>query len=118
MKVALAVLVVLVMTGSYTWAQSQSGAMAPPTGTQPQHPMQESATSDTPTSQVREVQGMITSMDPKGKSVTLDDGTLLMVPDSLRAARSALKEGARVKASYKERAGQKVATSIQVESRS
>lgn len=118
MKTALAVLVSLLVTGSYVWAQSRPGPTAPPMGAQPAPSTQGTNPSDTRTSQEKQVEGNITSMDASGKSITLDDGTRLMIPDSLRVARGALKEGARVKATYKEQAGQKVATSITVQSKS
>ncbi len=62
----------------------------------------------------KEVEGKITSMDPSGKSVTLEDGTKLSIPSSLKVARGSLKKGAMVKATYEEKGGQKVATMIQV----
>jgi hypothetical protein len=49
------------------------------------------------------VEGKITSTDGVGKSVTLEDGTQLTIPDSLEAARNSLQEGAFVKATYEER---------------
>jgi hypothetical protein len=62
----------------------------------------------------KEVEGKIKIMDGSGKRVTLEDGTTLTIPDSLKAARGSLKEGAIVKASYEEKGGEKVVTSIQV----
>lgn len=64
----------------------------------------------------KEVEGKITSMDPSGKSVTLEDGTKLSIPSSLKVARGSLKKGAMVKATYEEKGGEKVATMIQVRS--
>ena len=61
-----------------------------------------------------QIQGKITSVDPSGKMVTLDDGTQLMIPPTLKVQRENLKEGAIVKANFEERNGQKVATSLQV----
>jgi hypothetical protein len=136
MKKAFGVLVVLLMTGSFAWAQSgtQTGPMtpstggqmgsqaappmAPPTGAQPGPPTQGTAPSEARTSQDKEVQGTIASVDQSGQSITLDNGTQLMIPDSLKDARSFLKEGARVKATYEEQAGKNIATSLQVESKS
>ena len=116
MRFAFAVLVSLLVTGSSAWAQS--GPMAPPTGAQPSPSTQGTTPSGARTSQVKQVEGNITSLDASGKSITLDDGTQLMIPDSLKVARSSLKEGARVKATYEEQAGQKVATSLKVQPKS
>ncbi len=62
------------------------------------------------------VEGKIKSVEPSGGSmkVTLDDGTQLMIPASLKVQRAALKEGAALKASFEEKGGQKVVTAIQV----
>lgn len=61
-----------------------------------------------------QIEGKITSVDPSGKMVTLEDGTQLMIPPTLNVQRENLKEGAIVKANFEERNGQKVATSLQV----
>jgi uncharacterized protein DUF1344 len=61
-----------------------------------------------------EVEGRIMNVHPSGGMVTLDDGTLLTIPPTVGIQRGALKEGATVKASYEERNGQKVVTSIEV----
>ncbi len=113
MKRAIGVLVAHLLTGSYVW--SQSGPMAPPTRTQQAPPTHEPAPSDSRSFPVKEVEGNITSMDVSRTTITIDDGTQLIIPDSLRAARDVLKEGARVKASYEEQAGQKFVTSIKVQ---
>ena len=60
------------------------------------------------------VTGKVQAVDPAGKSVTLDNGTTLMIPATAKVDRKALAPGAEVKASYEEKGGQKVATSIQV----
>jgi len=112
MKRGFAVLFFLLMTGSN--ALAQTGVMAPPTKAQSGTSTQGTAPSETSTSGAREVEGTILSMDSSRSHLTLNDGTQLMIPDSLRAARDALKEGARVKATYEEQDGQKVATSITV----
>jgi hypothetical protein len=54
------------------------------------------------------------SVDPAGKSVTLDDGTKLTIPESVQYSKADLKPGAAVKASYEEKNGQKVLTNLQV----
>ncbi len=61
-----------------------------------------------------DVQGKITNVDPSGKMVTLDDGTQLTIPPTLKVEKQALQPGANVKASYEEKNGQKVATSFMV----
>ena len=116
MKTAFVALVALLVTGSYAWAQS--GQMAPPTGAYPAPSTQGVTPSDTRTSQAKQIEGNIASIDTSGKSIILDDGTQLMIPDSLKVARSSLKEGARVMATYEEQAGRKVATSLKVQPKS
>ncbi len=61
-----------------------------------------------------EVEGKIQSVDPSGRMVTLEDGTELTIPPTVNVQRGALKEGAIVKASFEQRGGQNVVTSIQV----
>ena len=61
-----------------------------------------------------EVQGKVKSFDATANAVVLEDGTKLTIPATLRVERQALKPGADVKASYEEKDGQKVATSIAV----
>ena len=62
--------------------------------------------------QPKEVQGQVKSVDPAKKMVTLDDGTMLMVSDDAKLKE--LKPGTKIKASYDEKGGQKVTTSIEV----
>jgi len=64
--------------------------------------------------QAAEVTGTVQAVDPAGKSITLDNGTTLMIPATAKVDRKALTPGADVKASYQERDGHKVATSIQI----
>ncbi len=61
-----------------------------------------------------EVQGTIKSVDPSGKMVTLDDGTQITIPPTVKVEKQALQPGANVKASYEEKDGHKVATSFMV----
>jgi Protein of unknown function (DUF1344) len=67
-----------------------------------------------PVAWAADVQGKIKSVDPNGKMLTLDDGTQLMIPPTVKVEKQALKPGANVKASYQEKDGQKVATSLTV----
>jgi Cu/Ag efflux protein CusF len=59
----------------------------------------------------QEVQGAVKSVDA-AKTVTLQDGTTLMVADEAKL--KDLKPGAMIKASYQDQGGQKMATSIEV----
>ena len=67
-----------------------------------------------PVAWAADVQGKIKSVDPTGKMVTLDDGTQLTIPPTIKVEKQALQPGANVKASYEEKDGQKVATSFTV----
>jgi Cu/Ag efflux protein CusF len=60
------------------------------------------------------VEGKIVNVS--GAKVTLDNGTELMIPSSVKVQRADLKPGATVKASFEERGGQKVVTAIAVDS--
>jgi Cu/Ag efflux protein CusF len=60
-----------------------------------------------------EIEGKVQKVDMSAKAITLDDGTKLTVTDA--AQLRDIKPGVNVKASFEERAGQKVATSISVE---
>jgi len=59
-----------------------------------------------------EIEGKVTAVDAAG--ITLEDGTQLTIPPTVRFERMAVKPGATVKASYEEKDGQKVVTRIQV----
>ncbi len=63
----------------------------------------------------QEVQGAIKSLDPSGRMLTLDDGTQLTIPPTINVPQGMLKEGAMVKASFEERGGEKVVTSLEVQ---
>ena len=58
------------------------------------------------------VEGTIKSV--RGNMVTLEDGTQLSIPSSVKVAKDRLKPGAQITAEYEERAGQKVATVVQI----
>jgi Cu/Ag efflux protein CusF len=60
-----------------------------------------------------EVQGKVKSWDSAAGTVTLEDGTMLSVPESVKE-RADIKEGATVKASYDEKDGKKVVSTMQV----
>ena len=59
-----------------------------------------------------DIEGTVTKVDMAGRVVTLDDGTALKVMNA--AQLRDIKPGASVKASYEERNGEKIATSISV----
>ena len=61
-----------------------------------------------------EVSGKVQAVDPAGKSITLDNGTTLMIPASAKVDKKALSPGAEVKASYEEKNGMKMVQSLQV----
>jgi hypothetical protein len=67
-----------------------------------------------PTLAQTEVSGKIKSVDPAGNTVLLEDGTRLVIPESVTVKPGALKAGASVRASVQEKGGQKVVTAIQV----
>ena len=58
------------------------------------------------------ISGKIQSVDPGERAFVLDDGSKLWVAEGI--SMDTLKEGASVKASYEERDGKKVATSVEV----
>ena len=60
------------------------------------------------------IEGKVMAVDPAGKSLTLDDGTKLTIPDSVKVSRADLKPGAAVKAAYEEKDGQKVLTQLEI----
>lgn len=108
MKRALTGLITIFLAGSAAWA----GQMTPPSKDQPGPPAMSPAHPSPP--MTKEVEGKIKSMGGSGKSVTLEDGTKLTIPDSLKAARGSLKRGMMVKATYEEKGGEKVVTLIQL----
>lgn len=59
-----------------------------------------------------DAQGKIKSVDTAEKSFTLEDGTKVWVGEGV--AMDKLKEGADVKASYEDKDGKNVATSVEV----
>ncbi|HXZ43660.1 MAG TPA: DUF1344 domain-containing protein [archaeon] len=95
---------ILLVVGSPAWAQ-----MAPPLP-MPLNPVVEPPPAKPTEPPAMAVQGKITSLDQWSKTMTLEDGTMLRIPDSI--AMTALKEGVRVIATYEEQDGQKVATSV------
>ncbi|MGH7335166.1 MAG: DUF1344 domain-containing protein [Candidatus Rokuibacteriota bacterium] len=66
-----------------------------------------------PLATAAEIKGKVQTVDMSAKAITLADGTKLKVADA--AQLRDVKPGVNVKASYEDRDGEKVATSIQVE---
>ena len=62
-----------------------------------------------------DVQGKIKSVDQTGRMVTLEDGTQLMIPATVRINRQDLTPGADVKASFEDKGNQKIVTQIEVQ---
>jgi Cu/Ag efflux protein CusF len=60
-----------------------------------------------------EVQGKVKTWDAATQSLTLEDGTQLTVPATIKES-AKIKEGAMVKASYEEKDGKKVISKIEV----
>jgi Protein of unknown function (DUF1344) len=60
------------------------------------------------------IEGKVMTVDPAGTSLTLDDGTKLTIPESVKFSRADLKPGAAVKAAYEEKDGQKILTNLEV----
>jgi hypothetical protein len=60
----------------------------------------------------RQIEGRIGSVGPSAQNITFEDGTMLVLPESLAIRRSELKPGAVIRVQYEERDGQKVITTI------
>ena len=60
------------------------------------------------------IEGKVMAVDPTGKSLTLDDGTKLTIPDSVKFNRADLKPGAAVKAAFEVKDGQNILTTLEV----
>jgi len=61
-----------------------------------------------------EVQGKVKSYDAATNMITLEDGTQISVPATVKVQADQLKPGATIKASYEEKDGKKVANSVEV----
>jgi hypothetical protein len=61
-----------------------------------------------------EVQGKVKSYDAATNMITLEDGTQISVPANVKVQADQLKPGAKIKASYDEKDGKKVASSVEV----
>lgn len=100
MKILVVVTVtVAFLVGSFAWMPEPAQAQKPKAGAA--------------AGAQKQVSGEVKSVDPAKKTVTLEDGTTLMVSDASKLKN--IKPGAMIKASYSEKGGQKVASSIEVE---
>jgi uncharacterized protein DUF1344 len=109
MRQAFVTLLALSMAGTYAWAQtvpSSPDQVGPPAQVAP---------SDSRAPQAKEIQGKVKTLDRSKNTVTLEDGTRLMIPESIKVSSGTLKKGAMVIATYEEKDGQKVVTSILVQ---
>jgi uncharacterized protein DUF1344 len=61
-----------------------------------------------------DVQGKVKAVDQSGRLVTLEDGTQLMIPTSVKVDRKALQPGADVRVSYETQGNQNIVTAIEV----
>ena len=63
----------------------------------------------------QDVVGKIKSVDSSAKTVMLEDGTKLVIPEGSKVAITELKPGQSVKVSYEEKNGQKTVKSISIQ---
>jgi len=104
-----ATIVALSILGSApAWAQMTPSAQNKP-------PAMDKAPAQSTKPEAKEIQGTIKSVDRTKKTVTLEDGTTLAIPASVKVTPDALKEGAKVNATYVEQGGQRVVTSLKVQ---
>jgi hypothetical protein len=102
----LAVLVALLLTVSF----GLTGALAQ---TQPKtDPAQPKSMEQKSDKMGQKVEGTIKNV--RGNTVTLEDGTQLTIPSSVKVSKDQLQPGAPISAEYEARGGQKVAKSIQI----
>ena len=64
--------------------------------------------------QMKTVEGRIKAVDASTGTLTLDDGTKLVIPKALMVPRGQLRPGVAINANYEERGREKVATSLQI----
>jgi hypothetical protein len=104
-----AIVVALTLLGSgAAWAQMAPSAPS-------QSPAMDKASAQSMKPEAKEIQGTIKSVDQMKKTLTLEDGTTLAIPASVKVAPDTLKKGAKVSATYEDRGGRRVVTSLHVE---
>src|SRR5262249_58577229 len=68
-----------------------------------------------PAGKAQTVEGKVKSWDAASHMLTLEDGTQISIPADVKVQSDQLKPGAKVKASFEEKAGQKVAKSVEMQ---
>jgi hypothetical protein len=99
---------VLVMAALGVTASSAQMKSDPPV--EPKATVQKPAPTAQKTGQ--KVEGTVKTV--RGNTLTLEDGTQLSIPGSVKVPMSQIKPGAQISAEYEERGGQKIATSLQI----
>ncbi len=107
---AFAILFALVVVGSPAGVSAQTVAPA----TDHYDPLAKTESPDGLS--MKTIQGSIQSMDPARKTLTLTDGTTLIIPASITSGPGILRQGAMVTAIYQEEGARKVVILIQIES--
>ena len=113
MSRSFATVVALSILGSALGSAAAWAQMTPSAQNQP--PTMDKAPAQSMTPEAKEIQGTIKSVDRTKKILTLEDGTTLAIPASVKVAPDALKKGAKVSATYEEQGGQRVVTSLHVQ---
>ncbi len=113
MKRTLSILVVILLASVMSAAPVMAQAPQP----YPQMPGGQMPGGAGAPAEAKQIEGKIKTVN--GGLVTLEDGTKLMIPASVlvssKVERASLKEGATIKASFEQRAGQNIVTSIEVQ---
>jgi Cu/Ag efflux protein CusF len=102
------ILALSILGAAPAWAQMTPSAQNKP-------PAMDKAPAQSTKPEAKEIQGTIKSVDRTKKTLTLEDGTTLAIPSSVKVAPNALKKGAKVRATYEEQGGKRVVTSLHVE---
>ena len=98
---------------SFLGSVAAEAQMTPYTQNQP--PTTDRAPAQSMMPEAKEIQGIIRSVDRATQTLTLDDGTTLTIPNSVKVAPNALRQGAKVSATYDEQGGKRVVKSLRVE---
>ncbi len=117
LAVALAVLLTLPVALSPAWAgpRARREGRTPTDRVQPADPfLYEITTADLVLGEEKVTTGRIKSVADAGRAVTLEDGTVLLVPKSATVRNTQLERGKALAAYYLERGAHKVAISIEV----
>ena len=98
-----------------TLLAGSSGALAQTAPPTPGQPPAVGAPAPSAMPGPQKVEGTVKSVDKEKESITLEDGTMLTFAPSAKTALAALKEGAKISATFVEKGGEKVVTSLRVE---